>query len=66
MCLAILWISNSTGKLPLPDLPFEGYIQSIDAIDLPHLHRWMQDAIWEPVSGELFQSAAYQQFSSAK
>jgi hypothetical protein len=62
---AMLWISNATAKLPLPDLPFEGYIQSTDAIDLPRLHRSMQDAIWEPVSGNLFQSTAYQQFSSA-
>jgi hypothetical protein len=25
----------------------------------------MQDAIWEPVRGKLFQRAAYQQFSKA-
>jgi hypothetical protein len=47
------------------NMPFKGYIQSTDAIDLPSLHRWMQDVIWEPVRGKLFQSAAYQQFSSA-
>ncbi len=65
---AMLRISNATAKLPLPDLPFWGYIQSTDAIDLPRLHRWMQDAIWEPgpVSGKLFLSTAYpyQQFNS--
>ncbi len=62
---AMLRISNTTAKLRLPDLPFGGYIQSTDAIDLPSLHRWMQDVIWEPVSGKLFQSDAYQQFNSA-
>jgi hypothetical protein len=30
-------------KLPLLDLPFEGYIQSTDPIDLPRLHIWMPD-----------------------
>jgi hypothetical protein len=49
----------------LPDLPFEGYIQSTAAIDLPRLHRWMPDAIWRNVSGKLHRSTAYQQFSAA-
>jgi hypothetical protein len=46
---AKLWISNARAKLPLQDLPFEGYIQSNHTIDLPRLHNWMPDAVWEPV-----------------
>ena len=62
---ALSWISNAKAKLPLPDLPFEGYIQSTAAIDLPRLHRWMPDAIWRNVSGKLHRSKAYQEFSAA-
>ena len=61
---AISWISNAKAKLPLPDLPFEGYIQSTAAIYLPRLHRWMPDAIWRNVSGRLHRSKAYQEFSA--
>ena len=62
---AMSWISNAKAKIPLPDLPFEGYIQSTAAIDLPRLHRWMPNAIWQNVSGKLHRSTAYQQFSAA-
>ena len=62
---AALWVSNARVKIPLSDLHFEGYVQSTDPIDLPRLHRWMQDATWENVSGKLYLSTAYQQFSVA-
>jgi hypothetical protein len=32
-----------------------GYIQSTDVIDLPRLHHWMPDAIWENVGNKLSQ-----------
>ena len=62
---AALWRSNARDKIQLPDLPFEGYIQSEDSLDLPRLHRWMPDAIWKNVSGKLHRSPAYQQFNAA-
>jgi hypothetical protein len=43
---AASWVSNARDKIPLSNMPSEGYIQSTHAIDLPRLHRWMQDAIW--------------------
>ena len=62
---AALWVSNARDKIPLTALPFEGYIQADDALDLPRLHRRMPDAIWQNVSGKLHQSTAYQPFSAA-
>ena len=62
---AALWVSNARANIPLSTLPFEGYIQADDALDLPRLHRRMSDAIWQNVSGKLHQSTAYQQFSAA-
>ena len=62
---AMSWISNTKAKLPLTALPFEGYIQTNHTIDLPRLHQWMPDAVWEPVRGRLTQSAVYKQFSAA-
>jgi hypothetical protein len=45
------WVSNARDKIQLSKyIPFKGYIQSTDAIDLPSLHQWMQDVILEPVS----------------
>ena len=62
---AALWVSNARASIPLSTLPFEGYIQADDALDVPRLHRWMPDAIWQNVSGKLHRSTAYQQFSDA-
>jgi hypothetical protein len=63
---AASWLSKAKNKIPLPDLSFEGYIQSATtSLDLPRLHRWMPDATWENVSGKLSLSAAYQQFSES-
>ena len=50
---AMSWISNAKARLPLQDLPFEGYIQSTDVIDLPRLHHSVSDAIWENVGNKL-------------
>jgi hypothetical protein len=62
---AASWVSKAKDKVPLPDLPFEGYIQSTtESLSLPRLHRWIQDAIWENVSGKLSLSRAYQEFSA--
>ncbi len=62
---AASWVSKAKDKVPLPDLPFEGYIQSTtEFLSLPRLHRWIQDAIWENVSGKLSLSRAYQEFSA--
>jgi len=62
---AASWVSKAKDKVPLPDLPFEGYIQSTtESLSLPRLHRWIQDAIWDNVSGKLSLSRAYQEFSA--
>jgi hypothetical protein len=61
---AASWVSNTRDKIQLFDLPFEGYIQSTVLIDLPRLHRWMQDAIWENVSGKLALNRKYHEFSA--
>ena len=55
----------SINVVGLTALPFEGYIQSRGSLELPRLHRWMPDAIWQNVSGKLHRSTAYQQFSDA-
>ncbi len=62
---AASWLSNARDNIPLSNLPFEGYVQSNDPIDLPRLHRWMPDAIWVNVSGKLCLSTEYQQFSAS-
>ncbi len=48
------WMSNATAQTPLPDLHFEGYIQSKTAIALHCLHKWIPDAIWNNIGGKLF------------
>ena len=62
---AASWVSNARNKIRLSDLPFEGYMQSTDPLDLSRLHLWMQDATWENVNGKLSVCVAYQQFSAA-
>jgi hypothetical protein len=53
---AKLWISNTTAKLPLQDLPFEGYIQSNHTIDLPHLQKPGTDVFFHQGSGTASQA----------
>ena len=38
---------NATGHIPLPDLPLEGYIQSISVIDRNRPHLWSKVATGE-------------------
>ncbi len=40
---------TSLAHTPLPDFPFEGYIQTRSAIDLYRLQQWLQDAKWTNV-----------------
>ena len=58
------WISHAAARPSLPDLPFEGYIQS-ESIGLNRLHRWLQDAIWSSVGEKLSENTAYKQFCMA-
>ena len=62
---AALWVSNARNRIPLTALPFEGYIQSRDSLEVHRLHQWMQDAIWQNVSGKLHRSSTYRDFSAA-
>ena len=59
------WMSNATTFTPLLDLHFERYIQSNIAIELPRLHKWIPEAIWNSVGGKLSQSNEYNLFSQA-
>jgi hypothetical protein len=54
--------NSSKPQTPLPDLHFEGWIQSRTTIDLPRLHGWIPDAIWNNVGGKLTHSADYYRF----
>ena len=62
---AALWVSNARDRIPLTALPFEGYIQSRASLEVHRLHQWMQDAIWQNVSGKLHRSSTYRDFSAA-
>jgi hypothetical protein len=53
-------VSCWTAGRPLPYLPFTGYMQANDTIDLQRLKKWF-DMTWVPVGAKLSSHGPYQQ-----
>ena len=51
-------VSNARAKTPMPDLPFDGYIQAPGQIDRNSLLSWFH-ATWERVNGKLISHEPY-------
>jgi hypothetical protein len=51
-------VSCGKAQAPLPDLPFTGYMQAAQAIDLQRLKKWF-DMKWDPVGAKLGSHGLY-------
>jgi hypothetical protein len=51
-------VSCGKAQAPLPDLPFTGYMQAAQAIDLQRLKKWF-DMKWDPVGAKLGSHGPY-------
>ena len=51
-------VSCGKASAPLPDLPFTGYMQANDTIELNRLIKWLEIQ-WDPVGGKLISDDSY-------